>query len=356
MPESVKSLEDAVLKYAAYSAVAISTVAFLLAIPGMFRKGFPLYGRSMSSYFILNSPANADIIEAICGTVVVLLVLSVLSITGKFSGRFKSFHNDSRQPFLRYLLAFVFIEILLSELVDTVNPAITSVYPFDSNLPSVVAAAYASEVLLQSFLFQLIPLFVAIVVALLIRRNLHASSLLNFSLSSGDDYIIAIVVGAAFAILSGGPFIEVISDFFTLFVLNMIFLKAGFLRAFLANFTLSAYNVAAAFLSPYPDGTVLLTVYLVILGFLGAYSLFGMAVRISSASSAARVRSPPERKTPAPDYSRLFVRSSCQECGSTVFHVMDDMSLKCTKCGTTLPPDTMVIPNIRVEIASRPRQ
>ncbi len=355
MPGSGRNIEDAIVKYAALSAVAISSLSFLLAIPGMFRKGFPLYGHSMSSYFLLNLPASSGIIAAIAGSVLLLLALSVLSLSRKPAITIKFLGNNSTPQFYRYLLAFIFIEIILSELINTVDPAIVSVYPFDSSFPSVVAAAYASEVLLQSLLFQLIPLFAAVVVMLLIRKNLHLSTLSKLSLTSGDEYAIAIIVGVIFAVFSGGPFIELLSDFFTLFVLNVIFIKTGFLRAFLANFTLSAYNVAAAFLSPYPDGTLLLTIYLVIIGFLGAYSMFGMAARMSAASSAARTQQQPEIKPLSPDYSALFVRSSCQECGNTTFHIMDDMSLKCTKCGTIVPKGTMVIPNIRVEMASRPR-
>ncbi|MEM0156785.1 MAG: hypothetical protein QXN26_01800, partial [Thermoplasmataceae archaeon] len=144
----------------------------------------------------------------------------------------------------------------------------------------------------------------------------------------------------------------IFTDFLSLFVLNAVFLRSGFLRAFLANFSISMINVTASALTASYAGTILLTVLLIYLGFLGAYVFMGMGLKYSASAAATRNRDVVERtpKTKALPETELFIRSACPDCGNTTFHVNPDMSLKCTKCGKEIPRDAMEVPNVRVEL------
>lgn len=356
MSGHTNNLETRVIRYFSYSAIAIAVISFFVSLPGIFRPTLPLYGKSTSAYFILDLRAEPYIFAIIVGSVIALLFLSLAGLERSFQNRMKSFSKDGKDSFFRLLLVFVFVEIIVSELIEVLNPAIADVFPFDATSPSVVSVAYSSEILIQSFIFQLVPLSISILFLLAIRKRLNRDGLVEGVQSLSDSFIISFIVAVIFAVVSGGPPIEMFSDFLSLFILNVIFLRNGFLRAFLANFTLSMTNVTAAYLAPYPVGTLALTVFLIILGFMGVYVLFGMAVSYSGTVSASRSNdsSGNNRAVGHKPAMELFVRSSCPDCGNTTFHVQPDMALKCTRCGREIPKDATGIPNISVEMASRP--
>ncbi len=352
MPGRAIGLESRVIIYSGYMLIFIAVFSFLYALPGVFITKLPLYGQSASSFFIFDITATVYLAAAVLIPTSILVVLALYSLFGQKKWRVRSFNETRDDAFYRFLLVFVFVEIIVSELIEYADPALSEIFPFNSTNPSVVDLAYSSQVLMQSLLFQLLPLALSIAILLYARGKLNFRNFITGTPGTGETLLISLVVALIFSIISGGPAIAIFTDFLSLFVLNAVFLKSGFLRAFLANFSISMINVTASALTASYAGTILLTVLLIYLGFLGAYVLMGMGLKYSASASAASnrntVRSPPKPRT-IPE-TELFIRSACPDCGNTTFHVNPDMSLKCTKCGKEIPRDAMEIPNVRVEL------
>ncbi|MCL4331484.1 MAG: hypothetical protein M1304_04360 [Candidatus Thermoplasmatota archaeon] len=352
MPGNGAGLESRIVRYSGYLLIAIAIISFLIALPDIFITKLPLYGHPASSFFIFNITATVYLAAAIIIPTALLVGLAIFSLFDQKKRNVRSFNGDRDDAFYRYLLVFVFIEIIVSEVIEYANPALSEVFPFDSGNPSVVALAYSSQVLMQSILFQLLPLAVAIAVLLYATGKLNLRNFISATPGTGETLLISLVVALIFSIVSGGPAIAIFTDFLSLFVLNAIFLKSGFLRAFLANFSISMINVTASALISSSVGTIILTVLLIYLGFLGAYVFMGMGLKYSTSAAASRSRDnvnrvPKIRNVPE---TELFIRSACPDCGNTTFHVNPDMSLKCTKCGKEIPRDAMEVPNVRVEL------
>ena len=352
MPGNGAGLESRIVRYSGYLLMAIAIISFLVALPDIFTTKLPLYGHSASSFFIFNITATTYLAAAIVVPTAALVGLAIFSLFSQKARNVRSFNDTRNDAFYKYLLVFVFIEIIVSELIEYTNPALSEVFPFDSGNPSVVALAYSSQVLMQSILFQLLPLAVSIAVLLYATGKLSLKNFVSATPGIGETLLISLVVALIFSIVSGGPSIAIFTDFLSLFVLNAIFLRSGFLRAFLANFSISMINVTASALISSSVGTIILTVLLIYLGFLGAYVFMGMGLKYSASAAASRNRDNINRvpKTRTVPETELFIRSACPDCGNTTFHVNPDMSLKCTKCGKEIPRDAMEVPNVRVEL------
>ena len=177
MPGNGAELESRIVRYSGYLLIAIAIISFLIAIPDIFITKLPLYGHPASSFFIFNITATTYLAAAIIIPTAAVVGLALFSLFNQKERNVRSFNNTRSDAFYRYLLVFVFIEIIVSEVIEYANPALSEVFPFDSANPSVVALAYSSQVLMQSILFQLLPLAVAIAVLLYATGKL---SLKNF--------------------------------------------------------------------------------------------------------------------------------------------------------------------------------
>lgn len=289
----------------------------------------------------------------------ITLLVSVIALFSLFFHRAdisNSFVKNSNRKFYGFLMIYILVQLVLTEIFAYYNPGFTNQFPFQETA-GVQNFVFSFLVLEETVLYVMIPLFIALAVVGLMR----GIPLLKFiRLYNGDrteTLIIALAISLFSTVLIAGSPITYISDFASFTVLNFIFLRFGFFRAFLTNFAVALTNVTATLVAGNNAVSTILPLFLFFLGFLGVYSLVQVTLvnqKIlpeGDLRKSAPVAAPRMRPQIEP-----FVYSRCPECGSAVYHVISrDMSLKCEKCEHELPRDAVGERNITIEFGKANR-
>ncbi len=340
---------DMIIRYSGIALIAMSLITFAYLIPGTLDAmniavtlgpqltGVP--GFSLTPYLFYLSIAL---------TLLTLLV-SIFSLFVHRPDISTGFQETKNREYFHYLMIFILVQIILTEIIAYFVPAFGTGFPYNEPV-AVQNFAFVFETVFQSFLFQLLPITVAILLLLLFTGKLNRSAILSPMIGMRENLLISGVISASVSLIVGGTVLNYLSNFVTFFMLNFIFVRFGFLKAFLTNFTVAITNVTATLISGNVILSNILPIFLFYLGFLGMYS----AVQIGM--NLPRYLPVPDQKNDRPrkvekKVPRMepFIRSNCPDCGHTVFHVKDDMGLKCARCGKDLEKDATGEMNISIE-------
>ena len=229
-----------------------------------------------------------------------------------------------------YLAAFALLDLFLSEI-----EALAGVAPSDLGMPNDSAiVVYGFSSVLFSIAMQLVTVYpVAYVFQRLEAGGIIHSNQLRKKWRSLEIVLIA----AALDLVIGYfvPFVgqDSISMLLTVMVLNYICLKSGFTRSLLAYFISTMFSVVSFIVLSNFILSVLLTVFLLIWAFVGF-------AWITSIMMASTFKTKPQEQSldlakryiEGTDYSKLWVRGTCPNCGESKFHLQPDGSLKCDRC------------------------
>lgn len=286
-----------------------------------------------------------------------LTLIAVLAGTVSFFYRndriSMGFDTKTNSIFFRYFAVYILVQLILSEFIQYFVPSFGQGFPFNESA-GVQNFVFSFLSLEQTVIYQLIPIAVIAVVVSGFRNRFSVRSFFFYNFSTAEVLIISIFVSLGTTLITGGTGYEYISDYFTFFVLNIIFLRFGFLKAFMTSFVVSMTNVTATLFNGSVVPTQLLLGYLFFLGFLGIYSLVQMGMRAPRELPVQeKVVDPKPRKIQTME---PFIKSRCPDCGNTLFHIVSSgMLLRCTKCGRELDKDATGPENIKIELGKVPR-
>lgn len=251
--------------------------------------------------------------------------------------------EEKSDNFFGYIAAFIFLELVISLLAS-----ISGVVPSLGVPDNVAAVAYGLSSLVFSVLMQLVVVYPLLIVFSEVRKrneefNQNQADAAVLLISFAIDGIFAYFLG-----ISGGFDVTFL---LTVIVVNYICIKTGFLKAFLTNITINMISVASYILVNNAIMNTLAAIYLYIWAFLGIFWASGAAF------SRLPQRAPGEEQGESQErpsfhnehYADLWIRSTCPGCGEAKFHVQDDLSLKCEKCGEVIQKDQVGMQNIVVQ-------
>lgn len=359
-PKKVPRTFDTVLEIFSLVLIGIAIISFFYLLPSTISdfqiiRSIPTY-----LYLIFSFTLSSSIFLLIITAVALTSAIAIVTFVVKLKMFSKGFTGRNSATYFRYFSLYVLVQLIFSAFIDYLIPSLGKEFPYNMSFP---AQNYfiSSSVLLSTFLLDFVPVVIALCVYLIIIGKFSLNNLLNYDVKTNSLLLIAMILAIIIAAIEGGPIIILISDLFITFVLNIIILKFGFFKGFLSYFTLSMAGIAESAISSFnPDLALVIYIILMIVGFLGIYSLFSMerfALKPptnndinqdlgSDHQEIKKERSPRANNVPRID---LFVRSSCPNCGNTSFHVLKDMTLKCSKCEYELGKEAMGPPNISIE-------
>ncbi len=265
-----------------------------------------------------------------------------------------SFQLNRTKKFFGFLAIYVLVQLVLTEIFAYFVPNFASQFPFQETL-GVQNFVFAFTTLEDTVIYELIPMAIVISLLGIMRGKL---SIRTYTFYNGDwveTLVLSSVVALVSTFIMSGTPLDYVSDFASFTVLNVIFLRFGFLKAFLTNFSIAMINVTASLIAGNAVLSQILPLFLFFLGFLGAFSLFQLSVASQKESKEHESAS----VTASPRYVpqiEPFIYSRCPECGNAVYHViLPDMSLKCEKCEHILPKDATGEKNIKIELTKPSR-
>lgn len=292
-------------------------------------------------------------------TLIGTLLISSISILSLFyhSDRIsKGFTRINNRKYFGFLMIYILIQLILTEIFAILDPTFTNQFPFHETL-SVQNFVFSFLTLEESVIYMLVPLTVVIVLSALLQKKSVMVSLRFYNGSSAETVLIATAVAGLTTFFLSGSTMDYVSNFASFFILNIIFLRFGFLKAFITNFAVAMTNVSATLISGSDVLSTLLPLFLFFLGFLGVYHL--VQVSVGSQKEEQRI----EEKLKKAQLNLLpkpliepFIHSRCPVCGNSMYHVNSkDMSLKCEKCEYELAEDATGEKNITIELSRTSR-
>lgn len=352
------TLGDLIITYSGLVLVAISLVTFLYLVPSSINQISKIIQLGAEITEIPGFGFNSTFIYGSLIATIILVVAGLSTFVYHNDRISVGFRRQKSSAFFGYLMIYILVQLILSEIFAYVVPNFGTQFPFGQT-SGVQNFIFSYLTLEETVLYQLIPItvFVGIISAMYGKLSLKSFTFYNFN---GIQIVIIALFVAFIATLfiPGTPFVY-ISDFISLFVLNIIFLKFGFLKALLANFSEGMINVTASLVSGSFAASILLPVFLFFLGFLGVYILVQISMDSTRTGSISRattaVERDQERRSRIPTIEP-FIHSRCPDCGNAMYHILlPTKSMKCTKCGLELEKDAMGDDNIKIELRGSPR-
>ena len=353
-------LFDTVLGAVSYVLIGIAIISFFYLLPSTIADFKIIKDIPTDQYLLFNFKLSSGIFILIIAGVAFASIIAVGTFFVKLKMFPKGFTGKTSIPYFRYFSLYVLVQLIFSALVAYFIPSISKEFPYNTPF-SAQNYFISSSILFSTILLDFVPIVIALCVYLVLTGKFSLSNLLKYEVRNNNMLLIAFILAIIISALEGGPIIILISDLFITFVLNIIIIKFGFFKGFLSYFTLSLAGIAESAISSFnPFLSLVIYIVLLILGFLGIYSLFSMEMLaqkpmrnksvnqdLGSYHQENKIESPRrERNLPRID---LFVRSSCPNCGNTSFHVLNNMTLKCSKCEYELDKEAMGPPNITIE-------
>lgn len=350
-----KSPGELILSYSGLVLIFISFITFLyLIIPDLNNPGkITALGDQVSGFSGLNF--NTTTVYLITILVLFFAVFGIFSLFYRNEKLSMGFSEETNRKFYGYLMIYILVQLVLSELISYFLPNYANEFPFNESAP-IQNFIFSYQTLLEAALYELLPITIAAVIV----SRMHGTSLSEgirfYRMNSTERHVVSIIISIVASILVSPTIITFITAFFSLFVLNEIFLNFGFLKAFLTNFAVAMTNVTAFLVSGNTALSVGLPLFLFFLGFLGVYSLVQLGVRIPGENQGNQIQGDDKQTPDIASPSRIvpqiepFVKSRCPECGQATYHVLlPNMNLQCTKCGHELDRDAVGEINIIID-------
>ena len=256
----------------------------------------------------------------------------------------------------KYFMIFVLLELIFSEIESYINPSVSTSFPYNLPIPGenfVLSASLLSETLVQ-----FLVLGFALVVYYTYSRSSHGFFSMNIPVRTVP--LIAMLSAIPVAVLYGGGLISSLFTFISFAFLNIAFIRVGFLKGFTMNFAITMSNLIISISGPSSLYSTVFTFVLLFFAFLGITAIF-MFIPKGNPSPHGKPMDPIDEITRTPvehreyinsrENSQLFIRSTCPSCGNTTFQVMNEMNLKCARCGQEIDRDAMGEPNISLRRA-----
>ncbi len=257
--------------------------------------------------------------------------------------------KEKNTTFAAYFAGFALLTLFLSE-VD----ALAGTIPNSLGTPSGPAfVLYGMSTVLSTIVEQLaivVPIFY--IAKFLISKGLLQS---DKDSPSGRFLNLEIVVIASSIDVIIEYFIPIfgpasLSSLLADLLLNYITLKSGITRALMVNFSTTMLSVESFIALNNQIISLLIIIFLVIWAISGFSWLMSVMVRYTAQTSPKRSREELAKKyIEETDYSKLWVRSTCPNCGETKFHLDSDYSLKCDKCSQVIEKDQTGKMNIIIQ-------
>lgn len=352
-----RTLGELIINYSGLVLVGVSFLTFLFLFPSTFTDAATILQLGSQITGISGFSVNSALIYSVMFATLLLVVVSIISLFYHNDRISIGFKKEKNRAFFGYLMIYILVQLILTEIFAYFVPNFGNAFPFQQSV-GVQNFVFSYLSLEQSILYEFIPLSIAVIVILAIRGELNLHSLRFHEFERFEVLILSLAIAAVATILITGTYLDYISDFVSFFVLNVIFLRFGFFKAFLTNFTIALTNVTASLVSPNPALSTMLPVFLFFLGFLGIYSLVQVSMSVpreepadeeKRRGNAAEIR----RKIPTIE---PFIRSRCPNCGNAMYHIiLPGLTLKCSKCDLELERDATGENNIKIEMRNPAR-
>lgn len=336
--------------------VVSGAIAFFVLIPGVAGSMTAILGINTSSYFILAFTPTPSMIWAAIIATAVLVAISLISIfPGQGARKLTGDTVDDVYGFFRYLAIFVFIQLVISIFGRYISPGFGDLPVYNEAFP-VQNFFFSVGAVFQTVMLQFVPLAIMIGIYLAISGKFNLRALINPNAYIKEYKAVFVIIATAVAALFFSDTVgDTIIAYLTFLVLNAIYLRYGFFRSLIAGFAISEFNIVTGLAGSIPYLPTVLSIYLFIWAFFGLIVVFEYfsretARKRSEEMEKRREELPAlERSYLRVDPDRLFIRSSCPECGRAVFHIRDNMTLVCEKCEHELSRDAVGEYNIRIE-------
>lgn len=245
-----------------------------------------------------------------------------------------------------YIAAFVFFELAISVVISA-----TGVVPSLQAPDDAAAIAYGISSVIFSILMQLIVIYPLL---LLFREVRRRNEQFTSAQSDAAVLLISFPIDGALAYFTGMFSGFDVIFLITVLIMNYICIKTGFLKAFLTNITMNMISVASYIFVTATIANTVIAIYLYVWSFLGIFWASGVA--FARVPQRAREEVGAEEGTGLNGSAfrdehlvDLWIRSTCPGCGEAKFHVQQDLSLKCEKCGAIIQKDQIGVQNIVVQ-------
>lgn len=352
------TIGDLIITYSGLLLIGISLLTFLYLIPSSVNQIHRIIQLGTSITGISWLGLNSSIFYASLAAILILVIAGLSTFVYHNDRISIGFKKQKSSAFFGFLMIYILVQLILSEIFAYVVPNFSSQFPFNEAI-GVQNFVFSYLTLEESIIYQLIPMTIIVGIVSALYGKLSLKSFTFYNFNGPQILIIAAFIALVSTVLIPGTPFDYVSDFISLLVLNVIFLKFGFLKALLANFSISLTNVTATLISGNAAASTLLPVLLFFMGFLGVYMLVQISINSSKQPllpgtvEGARSDERKKRKIPVIE---PFIHSRCPDCGNAMYHILlPSMSLKCTKCGLELEKDAMGENNIKIELRGSAR-
>lgn len=352
-----KTPGEIILAYSGLALIFASFITFLyLIVPDFTNPGkITALGDSVSGFSGINF--NTATVYAITILVLFFTAFAVFSLFYRNERLSMGFSEEKNRKFYGYMMVYILVQLVLSELLSYFVPNFASEFPFNESGP-VQNFVFSYQTLLQASLYELLPISIAAVIVSKLHGVPIAEGLRFYKMSGTERHVISIVISVGASFLVSTTVITFITAFFSLLVLNEIFLNFGFLKAYLTNFAVALTNVTAYLIAGNSVLSIILPLFLFFLGFLGVYSLVQLGVRVpveshkqeeigTGAQNTGQETTGTARRV---SLVQPFITSRCPECGQATYHVLlPGMNMKCAKCEHEMDRDAVGETNIFID-------
>jgi len=355
-----RQILDRIFEGAGFLLIGIAVATFLYYLPSSSSEYHIIKSVPTVNYLIFNFTLSSGIFYLILTGVIGAMIIGLSTFIVRSRTFSKGFTGRNDIGFFHFFSIYVLTQLIFSSFVEYFIPSLGKEFPYNMSFAA-QNFFISSSILVSTFLFDFIPILVFLCIYLAVVGKFNIKNVLNYPLDGRNIAFIAMILSILVTAIERGPIVIIVSDLFIIFVLNIIILKFGFFKGFISYFSLSMAGLAETAIASY-SLALSLVVYLILLviGFLGIYALFSISMvsqrsgdintqdRSNDATDgvekASHTRGP--SNTPKID---LFVRCQCPNCGNTSFHVIGDMTLKCSRCEYEMDKNTTGIPNITIE-------
>ena len=310
-----------------------------------------------SSYIYLFFHLNAAVVYLLIFLTISLIFLSVASIIYK-SKISASFDQDNNKLFFSFFSVYISVLIVSSVIMEIIYPQITPHRIFLYNYGTQNFIFSVSSVM-QMIVVEFIPITILLLIYFAISKNLKLSSLLNpYRYIKNIVFVFIIITAGVSVFIVGENIYSSILLYIYTVMLTFIYLRFGFLRALLVNFSSTGIDMALSLFSGNVFISTSLSVFLFIWSFIGIYTITIIFVKTRSNTIRKNKEEQDTEKSNTEEITReknneiidritktnpnkLWIRSSCPNCGSVEFKLDNDMSLQCLKCGAVIEKDAV---------------
>jgi len=334
-------------KFVSYIGIFIAIIMFFYLLPFTFKELSNLFNiPSTYLYFKIKMNYSLSYIFIILSLILIIISFLPLIFKNKIS---EGFDKDNNKYYYSYFSIYIAVLIFSSLLMELIDPSITvskiSTYKF-----GVQNFIYATGSVFQVILLEFIPLTILISIYLIVTKNLKLSSLLNPYKYVKDVMFVFIIITAAISVfVTNYNIYESILLYINTLILSYVYIRFGFLKSINMSFVSSIIELSLVFFSSDILSTVI-SLFLFMWAFLGFYTVLiyysEKPKNIKNNEEKTEEQLKEERnneilsriKKTNPD--KLWIRSSCPNCGGVEFKLNDDLSLQCNQCGEIIEKDS----------------